>query len=988
MKKLLIKALITSCLYTTALPIHAQTAPAAAPEFVYRTWNNQNGLPQNTVYDLLEDSIGYLWGATEEGLFRFDGSRFYIVNNDNTAGLHSNNFYCLRQQGNKVWASARNAVLRIGNEVEKLFDFSDKVEGGWIKCLEVDNRGVVWVGTSSGLLYQIRNDSVYQFMPSSPAAYNSVDLLRATSEGMWLGSPQGLFVLDKTKSSFRPVSSFAGVPVTSIAPDAVGNIWVGTATRGVMRVVAGDTSRVAALDDLVENFVNTLRFDGQGRLWIGLRSTGYLVWDNGKLYRPKQEKFEHDGIRAIVVTSANTAWLGTTSSGLVRLRSALINSLPDSMNVVAPIALGIYQDEEGDIWVGTAGRGVNRIRNGKATQYTQANGLSNNLVLSVTSRGDYVYVGTSGGLDRFNKKLNRFDRHYTESAGLRSSGITSLFRDSKNQIWIATRLGGVNVLTPNEKLEVFPLPSTLLNVNLLGFMEDRGGSIWIGSRGAGIFRILPDQRVQHFHTPNGFPADVVYGFFQDDDGDIWMCSEKGLIVYRRGRFHLFGREAGLHFTEAYRILQDAQKQIWLSGNLGLQRIAWRELKRAKESDTTTRMAVRLFNEFDGMPNSEANGGFFPAGWPMKDGTLWFPTIGGVAVVDPNIITRDEKQLNIHVQSLQFANQRFYPGDEIELPAGVYNFEITYASIDFSSANDIRYSFRLKGLDNNWTDAGNRQIAYFSALPPGHYTFEVRSQLYGDSSPVESLSFYVAPYFYQTTWFKLLLAATVLALAIAIIMYFRRVAQRRLREQQLIMRAQMEGQEKERQIISAELHDSINQQLATAKIYLDYARANEKEREELIGRSGEVVTRAIQEIRSLCYSLTPVGLKDMGLKEAVDDLCRSYSSVGKLETEFLYNLGELSLTEDLQFVLYRIIQEQMNIIARHAEARFVRISLDHESGYIAVHISDDGKGFNPLTVKEGLGFANMRNRVSVYKGKIEVDTAPGQGCRVLVRIPRR
>src|SRR5690606_7215513 len=99
----------------------------------------------------------------------------------------------------------------------------------------------------------------------------------------------------------------------------------------------------------------------------------------------------------------------------------------------------------------------------------------------------------------------------------------------------------------------------------------------------------------------------------------------------------------------------------------------------------------------------------------------------------------------------------------------------------------------------------------------------------------------------------------------------------------------------------------------------------------------------------------------------------------------YGLGGISLTEDLQFVIYRVIQEQMNNIARHAEAEFVRIEMDYEAGNIIVLISDDGKGFDPVTVKEGLGFANMRNRLSVYKGKLEVDTAPGQGCRLLVKI---
>ncbi|MCR6722523.1 MAG: hypothetical protein NVV59_20020 [Chitinophagaceae bacterium] len=618
--------------------------------------------------------------------------------------------------------------------------------------MEIDSEGVVWVGTSSGLLYQIREDSIHLFKSVSPL-YRSVEILRETSAGMLLGSPRGLFLLRKGDTTFQPVNSVSDVLITALAPDKEGNVWVGTDTRGLLRVAADNTDDVKPIEGLRENFVNTLRIDSDGRLWIGFRSSGYSILDGNRLLNPVQDKVKHDGIRSIIVISPNRAWLGTTSSGLVQLRSALINQIPDTVKAVVPIALGIYQDEDDEIWVGTAGRGVNRIKNGKATLYTTENGLSGNLVLTITSRDHFVYVGTVGGLDRFNKKLNRFDRHYNASSGLRANGIISLFHDSKDRIWIATRLGGLNILTPDEKITSFDLPASLLHVNILGFMEDRDGSVWFGSRGAGVIRVLPDNRIQHFHTHTGFPADMVYAFFQDEDGDIWMSSEKGLVVYRNGQFRLFGREAGLHFNESYRIMQDSKQQIWISGNLGLQRIAGSELKRAKESDKPVRMAVRLFNEFDGMPNSEANGGFYPAGWPMKDGTLWFPTIGGVSVVDPNIITRDEKQLDIHVQMLQFADQRFYPDEDIRLPAGVYNFEIRYASIDFSSAGDIQYSYRLKGLDNNWTEAGNRQVAYFSALPPGHYTFEVRSHLYGDHSPIKSISFYVTPYFYQTIWFK-------------------------------------------------------------------------------------------------------------------------------------------------------------------------------------------------------------------------------------------
>lgn len=958
-------------------------------EFVYRNWNNQNGLPQNTVYDLLEDSMGYLWGATEEGLFRFDGARFQRFSSENIPQLQSNNFYALRRQGPYVWAASRNAVLRIYNQVDRFFDFSNRVRGGWIKCMEMDANGNLWIGTSTGFVYQIQNDSIRLLHSGNTEGFSSVEVLKHTSRGLLRGSPEGLFLKPTGANRFIPLSQFQGLAITSVATGPRGDWWVATSTRGVL-YVQEDTSSATAVQGLADPFVNVVKIDEQNRLWIGFRNAGYQVMEEGILQRPLQEKYSHDGIRAFVTTRSGMVWLGTTSSGLLQLRHALIDQLPQSLNMLGPITLGIYQEPAGDTWVGTAGRGLNRISGGKVFHYTMANGLSNNLVLAATSRGDYVYIGTSGGLDRFNKKTNRFDRHYTDKDGLRSSGIVALYRDSRDRVWFSTRLGGLQYLNKKEELVHFNLPNSFRNANILGIMEDSAGNLWMGSRGAGIIRIDRDDNVTRFFSEVGFPADIVYDMYQDKEADIWMLSEKGLILYKKGKFRLLTREDGLHFNESYRILADREDYIWLSGNLGLQRIAWTELKRAKDSDESAEvnMAVRLFNEFDGMPNSEANGGFYPAGWKMADGTLWFPTIGGVAVVDPARITREKKRIGIHVQSLRVGDQRFYPGEAIELPSGVYNFEIRYTSINFTDPGQIEYSYRLKGLDNTWTEVGNRQIAYFSALPPGYYTFEVRAELYGDTSPLAQLEFYITPLFYQTAWFKVLMLAMLLLLGFGIFWYFRRQAQQRLREQQLITRAQMEGQEKERQLISAELHDSISQQLSTAKIYLDYAKANVNERDELITRSADVVYRAIQEIRSLCYSLTPVGLKDMGLREAIEDLCHSYASVGKFKANYEFRLEEDSLTEDMKFVLFRVIQEQMNNVARHAQASHVQIVLEKIPGFIQVLIRDDGRGFDPATVREGLGFANMRNRVSVYKGKVELQSTPGQGCQVTIRIPKK
>src|SRR5690606_17036708 len=405
------------------------------------------------------------------------------------------------------------------------------------------------------------------------------------------------------------------------------------------------------------------------------------------------------------------------------------------------------------------------------------------------------------------------------------------------------------------------------------------------------------------------------------------------------------------FDGVYRMLPDSKGFLWMSGNIGLQRVALSDLKNAKKSGIENfQINARLFNSVDGMPNSETNGGIFPPGWKMLDGQLWFPTAGGVAVVDANLVNEYSDNLGIHIQSLRYGGMDYFQDDRIELPPGVYNFEIRYTSIDFGKPSEIKFYYRLKGLSSQWTSAGTRRIAYFSGLAPGEYTFEVRAERYGTKSETVSMSFTIKPQFFQTIWFKILITLALILLAARIFWSIRNMARRKLQEQQRITMAQINGQERERQLISAELHDSINQQLSTARMYLDVAStSDEKLRLELIDKSKDVLKHTISEISALCHSLTPPSLKDIGLLEAIDELLDAYRAMGRFKIHTDFRIDAKSIEEELQFTLFRITQEQMNNIAQHAEASNVWIEYYMESDGIHVSIRDDGKGFDPRTV---------------------------------------
>jgi signal transduction histidine kinase len=293
---------------------------------------------------------------------------------------------------------------------------------------------------------------------------------------------------------------------------------------------------------------------------------------------------------------------------------------------------------------------------------------------------------------------------------------------------------------------------------------------------------------------------------------------------------------------------------------------------------------------------------------------------------------------------------------------------------------------MRGLNDVWIEAGNRRTAYYSGLAPGDYHFEVRASQYGKWSPVAVLPFTLQARFYQTLWFKVLLLLCAVAISTWVVWLQKLRGRQKLQQQRSITKAQITGQEKERQVIGAELHDNINQQLTTAKLYLDMARTNEALRLPMVEKSEQVVHNVINEIRALCKSLIPPTIKDIGLKEALAELIESYKLLNQFKLHFSCPMLLETLDEDLQFSLFRITQEQLTNITKHALATNVWVSFRQTENQLLLIIKDDGKGFNPKAKSKGMGLANMHHRLQLYNGVMSIQSAPGEGCILKIAIP--
>ncbi|MDQ3686893.1 MAG: histidine kinase, partial [Acidobacteriota bacterium] len=407
-----------------------------------------------------------------------------------------------------------------------------------------------------------------------------------------------------------------------------------------------------------------------------------------------------------------------------------------------------------------------------------------------------------------------------------------------------------------------------------------------------------------------------------------------------------------------------------------------------------------FGKSDGMRNTEANGGRQPAGIRARDGKLWFPTQDGVAIFDPEAVGFNPLPPPVVIESVKIDNILSAPptpvdSADITINPDQRNFEIQYTALSFIKPEQIRFRYRMEGLDADWTEAGRRRTAYFTHLPPGEYTFRVLAAN-SDGSWNErgaSVKIVVLPPFYRTWWF---IALTTLAIsAAATLAYRRRISQLEQRRvaQQNFSRQLIASQEQERKRIAVELHDSLGQSLVIIRNWallgagqLDAEAPAKEELDEI----STTASRAINEVREIAYNLGPYHLDRLGLANTVKDMVGRVAQASKIR--FTTDLEQLdgALSREVEMNLYRIAQEAINNLVKHSGATEAKVEIRREADAVKLMISDNGKGFDPQAAvtsadKAGFGLTGMAERVRLLDGAWAVHSAPGRGTTIVVTV---
>jgi ligand-binding sensor domain-containing protein/signal transduction histidine kinase len=770
-RPLLLARLTVSGMFLAAPHLAAQQADGLDPrkamtQYVHDVWQTENGLPQNSVLDVLQTRDGYLWLGTRGGLVRFDGVRFTAFDKENTPALGDNDIRALLEdREGSLWIGTYSGGLsRLKDGKFTTYTTEHGLAHDQVRALYEDREGSLWIGTYGGGLSRLKDGKFTTYTTKDGLADDKVRPILQDREGsLWIGTYGG--GLSRLKDGkFTTYTTRDGLPsniVFALLEDHDGGLWIGTYGGGLSWLKDGKFTTYTTRDGLADDRINSLYQDRLGTLWIGTYGGGLSrLTGEGFSTFSTRNGLSDDMVFPIYRDVEGSLWIGTYGGGLNRLKDGTFTTYGTKEGLSSSIVYSIYEDADGPIWLGTEGGGLNRLKDGKVTAYTTRDGLSSDNVVSVyRDREGSLWAGTfGGGLNRL--QGGRFTAFHMND-GLASEQVFALYGDREGNLWIGTS----DVLNRyrDGKFTTYGSGEGLVGTGVRAIHQDRTGALWVGT-GEGLHRLENGR-----FTRKGLEGKMVLAIHEDRDGTLWIATRaNGLARLRNGKLTTFSTKEGLPDDAIFSILEDHAGNLWMSSAKGIFRVSRHALNAVAEGRSRSLGAV-LYGKGDGIRGSEGVGGSQPVAWKTRDGRLWFSSHKGASVVDPARLQRNERIPPVVLEQVVVNGRPVSGAGEIALPAGSRNLEFHYTALSLLAPEKVRFRYRLEGFDDGWVDAGTRRAAYYTNLPPGRYRFRV---IASNNDGVwnragAAFAFRLQPHFYQTYWFYGLLGLAAVLLAVAL-----------------------------------------------------------------------------------------------------------------------------------------------------------------------------------------------------------------------------
>lgn len=715
----------------------------AITQYGHVVWTVEEGLPASSVLCVQQTADGYLWVGTMGGLGRFDGVRFST--HDPITGTEYPStaiLAMLRDQEGGLWVAPQlGGLLHYRNGTFSRVSGPTFQADEHVTALAENGRDHLWIGTSKGRLLSLGSGSypepaVHSHVPIRAITVDASGVLWAATEGGGLLSVRGASVTALTTADGLP-SNF--LSCLWAAPD--GALWVGTYGSGLVRLWKGVPTVYTTRDGLSSDYVLCIREDRQGNLWVGTYGGGLDRFAPGGASRfTTKEGLSNDIVACLLEDAEGSLWVGTFTA-LEQMRDTSVTNYGSQEGLPGDLAWCTLEDRNGGVWVGTS-HGLALFRDGRFKVFRKRDGLGDNLVWSLYQDPDgTLWIGSRGGLTRYRE--GRFTT-FTTRDGLSNNRVLAITRDHRGALWVGTDGGGLDRFQDG-RFSAYTTRDGLANNTVIGLLEDHEGRLWIATRGR--TSILEGGKLKSMDI-NGVC------FFEERPGVLWIGTYwNGLARFQGGEFRTCTRRQGLADDVIYRILQDRNGNFWMGSSRGIFCVAKSQVE-ALLAGKIPAVSCTTYGREDGLRNAECVGGCQPAGTVTRSGTLWFPTMGGVASIEPGAQAGSGKPPRVVLESVAADGRPMDPEHPVRLAPGTESVEFRFTALTFLSPKRVRFRYRLDGLDKEWREVTRRRSADYSRLPPGAYTFRVKASA-GDgvwSQQGAQAEVVMEPYFYQTGWF--------------------------------------------------------------------------------------------------------------------------------------------------------------------------------------------------------------------------------------------
>jgi len=978
-----------------------------------RVWQAEDGLPENRVVGIAQAADGFLWVATQNGLVRFDGVRFQRIDLAGTPGKVAGTMRALLlDRTGKIWLAKEEGGMLFcfdGAKVQLITPDQGLPKNETQRSLAVDGAGALWISYSTGKVIRYARDGKVDVFTSKDGLPGGGGIFWLTTDRdgtLWFarGSRVGVFrngqfnVLENFGSSALRIAGARSGGILVCAGQQILKYEEGMETVELGKIMVGEVQDRSALEPSV------ILEDRSGAVWVGTVSAGLFRCFSNTVVRVD---VSNPGILSLAEDREANLWVGTRGGGLDRVHRRITSMIKSANGLPFEGVQSVCQDTSGALWA-VGDNGVLARGGGTNWQIQALSGTEGPayVTCAVASTNGPVWIGSRRGL-LYQWTGGQF-RNLNLQSALHDKAVRSLLVAANGDLWIATDFSDALFRLRGDRLKAFYLPPGYRFIRAMA--EDSAGNFWAGASDGLLVRVTGDELVNETAKTASASIRCLYGAA---DGDLWIgFAGVGVGRLRDGGVTRFNTDEGLPNDYVSQILEDDRDGLWFGGNQGIFQVRKRDFDDVA-SGAATRVWPVVYGRSEGLQGLQASFDYNPNSVRTADHRLIFTTLSGLAEVQLKYDLLNYRQTSVIIERIVADEKSYavYQGfalspntnlniplelsdrtrqNELHLPPGLQQVQFEFTALSFVAPESVQFRYQLEGLDKDWVDAGTRRIASYTHPPPGHYRFKVIAcNNDGIWNKVgDSLLVVLAPYFWETIWFKLGLTLIcfvgLCGVVVAVLRRRHRLEMDRLERQRAL--------ELERTRIARDLHDDLGVGLTEIGLLGDLAGASaglpEKDRDRLKEMTGRARTLAAS-LDEIVWAINPANDTSQSLVDYFFPYAQKLLGHAgircRLEVIEPLPAGNLSAEDRHEF--FHAYKEALNNIIRHSGATEVQIRMAAEQGNLQIRILDNGSGLKNTDEKGAHhGLSGMRERLLRLGGRCEIGGGAGGGTTVTFVIP--